>query len=52
MVGEFGGMNPGICMTESLHCPTEAVIILLISYTPTQSERLKYVLMQQLANIF
>ena len=49
---DWGRMNPGIYLTESLHCSPEAVIILFISYTPMQNERLKNVLMQEFANIF
>ena len=38
---DWGRMNPGVCLTESLRCSPEAVIILFISYTPMQNKRLK-----------
>ena len=29
-----------MCMAESLHCSREAIMTLLISYTPIQNEKL------------
>ena len=35
--GVWGRMDTCICMTESLCCPPEFIITLLISYTPIQN---------------
>ena len=39
--GVWGRMDTCICMTESLHCSSENITALLISYTPTQNKKLK-----------
>ena len=36
-----GRMDTCVCMAESLCYPPETIIILLISYTPTQNKKLK-----------
>ena len=37
----WGRMDTGICMTESLHCSSETIATLLISYIPIQNKWFK-----------
>ena len=37
----WGRMDTGICMTESLHCSSETIATLLISYIPIQNKCFK-----------
>ena len=39
--GVWGRADTRICMTESLRCPPETIIILLISYTPIENKKFK-----------
>ena len=39
--GVWGRKDTWICMAESLHCPPEAIITLLTSYTLTQNKNFK-----------